>query len=148
MGKRRLVMKCYTLILVILFSTNAFAEQGTLDKLTNLSCEFPITSVNDWSDDAPEPVIKKEQKFAFRLESIDTAKGTAKMVATAGAAGLIVIPTPEALHFMETMPSGNLNITTVFSSKTKDGKFKAVHSRHMQIGDPLPSQAYGFCRSK
>ena len=141
-------MKWNVLILVILFSSNAFAEQGALDKLTSLNCEFPITSVNDWSDDTPTPVIKKGQKFAFSLESIDTTKGTAKMVATAGAAGLIVVPAPEALNFMETMPSGNFNITTVFSSKTKDGKFKAVHSRHMQIGDPLPSQAYGFCRSK
>lgn len=139
-------MQLFVLILVMLCSISAFAEENPLDKITSLTCEFPITSVNDWKEETPAPVIKKDQKLVFQLDSIDVAKSTAKIVGKGKAQDLKVITTPESLHFLEEMPSGILNLTTVFNAPTKDGRFKAVHSRHVKIGDPLPSQAYGFCK--
>jgi hypothetical protein len=48
---------------------------------------------------------------------------------------------------IEATPIGNLNVTTVFVAGGPEGKYIAVHSRH--IGDPTPipspSQNYGTC---
>lgn len=141
-------MKFAVFALVALFSTYAFAEETSLNKLVSLKCEFPIIATNDWQNDAPEPKIEKEQKFAFHIDGIDTSKDTARIIGNAGAEVLTTVSTRESIHFLETTPSGNLNITTVFDARTKDGRYKAVHSRHMtMMGGPLPSQAYGFCRS-
>lgn len=141
-------MKRFIFILISLCSISAFAEERPLDKIAGFTCEFPTSTVNDWQEEAPAPALRKDQKFSFRLDSIDAAKGTAKIIGTGGASNLKVMPYPESLHFIEAMESGNVNLTTIYNSPTKDGKYKAVHSRHMKIGDPLPSQGYGFCRPK
>jgi hypothetical protein len=59
----------------------AFAEEAPLSKIRGFSCEFPISTANGWEGDAPKPVIEDGKNFAFGLDSIDTAKGTARMVA-------------------------------------------------------------------
>jgi len=132
----------------VLFSSYSFAEEASLSKLKSLKCEFPTSATSDWQEDVPKPKVKKGQKFAFHLDGIDSTKGTARIIGNAGAKDLTVVSTPESTHFLETTPSGNLNITTVFDARTKDERYKAVHSRHVtMMGGPLPSQAYGFCRS-
>lgn len=141
-------MKFVVLALVALFSSYAFAEEASLSKLKSLKCEFPTSATSDWQKDVPKPKIEKGQKFSFHIDGINTSKGTARIIGNAGAEDLMVVSTQESIHFLETTPSGNLNITTVFDARTKDGRYKAVHSRHMTtMGGPLPSQAYGFCRS-
>jgi len=140
-------VKFVVFALVALFCSYAFAEEGSLNKLKSLKCEFPTSASNDWQKDAPEPIVEKGQKFAFYIDGIGTSKGTARIIGNAGAKDLTVVSSKELIHFLETTPSGNLNITTVFDARTKDGRYKAVHSRHMtMMGGPLPSQAYGFCR--
>lgn len=137
------------LAVTLLLGTTAAAQETPWDKVTTLACTFPVRSVNDWREDLPHPHVKSEQEeFSFGLEGINLAKGTAQMVGVGGSAGVVVVPAAESLHFMESMASGNMNLTTVFNARTRDGRFKAVHSRHMKIIDPLPSQAYGFCRIK
>ena len=141
-------MKFVVFALVALFGSYAFAEEASLNKLKSLKCEFPTSASNDWQKDAPVPIVKKGQKFAFHIDGIDTSKGTARIIGNAGAEDLTAVSTQESIHFLETTPSGNLNITTVFDAHTKEGSYKAVHSRHVtMMGGPLPSQAYGFCRS-
>lgn len=141
-------MKSVVFASVALFSSYAFAEEISLNKLKSLKCEFRTSAQSDWKEDVPKPKVEKGQKFTFHLDSIDTSKGTARIIGNAGAGDLTVVGTQESIHFLETTPSGNVNITTVFDARTKDGRHKAVHSRHVtMMGGPLPSQAYGFCRS-
>jgi hypothetical protein len=111
----------------------------------SLKCEFPFLAVTDWENDTPTPVLKK-QEFAFHLDSIDLSAGSARIIGSAGSEDLVVVSGDQVVHFIERTLSGNLNVTSVFSSRVA-GKFKAVHSRHVFIvGGPLPSQAYGYCQ--
>jgi hypothetical protein len=43
---------------------------------------------------------------------------------------------------------GGVNTTTVFNAQPQGGRFKAVHSRHLEgITGLMLSQYYGLCRS-
>lgn len=140
-------MKFVILALVVMLSSYAFAEEPSLSTIKSLKCEFPTSATTDWQKDSPEPKVQRKQNFAFHLDGIDASNGTARIIGNAGADDLTVVLTQESIHFLEATPSGNLNITTVFDALTKDGKYKAVHSRHVvMMGGPLPSQAYGYCR--
>lgn len=141
-------MRYAILLSLFLFCSNALAESDSLNNIKSLKCVFPTISSADWEKDDPKPKIEKQQKLSFHLESIDIANSKARIIGNARAEDLSVIATHESVHFLETTSSGNLNITTVFASCNKEGKFKAVHSRHVtMLGGPLPSQSYGFCQA-
>ncbi len=50
----------------------------------------------------------------------------------------------QLVHFMETTATGNITLTTIFM-KAGDFRHEAVHSRHMLIDTPFPSQSIGEC---
>jgi hypothetical protein len=109
-------------------------------------CDFPLAASSDWQKDEPLPELKK-QMFSFNIDSVDTQGKKARMIGNAGSDDVDVLFGADVLHFLEVTPIGNLNVTTIFASAVKSGKFKSVHSRHVNlIGSPLPSQAYGFCQ--
>jgi N-glycosylase/DNA lyase len=52
-----------------------------------------------------------------------------------------------AVTIAEYIDEGSLQVTVVYRSKTTQGAFNAVHSRHSEMMDvPIPSQYYGSCR--
>ena len=57
-----------------------------------------------------------------------------------------MLETSSGLTFIETTLSG-LNFTTVYNHMVDptSNKRAAVTSRHLDLGDPLPSQFYGTC---
>ena len=84
--------------------------------------------------------------MAFTIAAIDLAKGNAQLVGNLGASPLIVIRGSDGISFIERTPSGNMNVTTVYTTKIKAGGFAAVHSRHVgSPGDPMISQYLGSC---
>ena len=83
--------------------------------------------------------------MAFTLASIDTKTKTAQLIGNIGANKVRVIPGDGGLHFLNLTGSGNLVVTTVFASTDAEGKFHAVHSRHVSIDGPIVSQYYGSC---
>jgi hypothetical protein len=112
----------------------------------HLSCSFPVYAAPVWKDGAAQ-VVSRAQDFNFDIDSIDK-KNNARIVATGGAtAHASTIVTPTGLNVIEATPGGNLNITTIFVAGGQDGKYLAVHSRH--LGDPNSapsvSQNYGTC---
>lgn len=120
--------------------------QPSLEGTRSWRCEFPSIASNDWTRDRPTPTLST-QDFSFHIDNVDVAEGTARFVGNVGSADLEVVRGYEALHFFERTPSGNLHVTTIFAASAGADRLKAMHSRHALIlGDPLPSQAYGYCR--
>ena len=123
--------------------------QNPLFSATHLTCSFPVYAAPVWKDGAAQ-VVSRAQDFTFDIDAIDTRpkKNSAQIVGKGGvAAHASTVVTPVALNVIEATPIGNLNVTTVFVAGGEDGKYIAVHSRH--IGDltsaPAPSQNYGTC---
>lgn len=113
----------------------------------HLACSFPVYAAPVWKDGAAQ-VVSRAQDFTFDVAAIDTKKNSAQIVGKGGAsAHASTIVTPVGLNIIEATPIGNLNVTTVFVAGGPEGKYIAVHSRH--IGDPAsapsPSQNYGTC---
>lgn len=123
------------------------ADEAALASVRSLKCEFPSLAVNEWEQEQPAPKLKK-QNFAFHIDGVDLSQGKARIIGNAGSEDLVAMIGNGVLHFVERTPSGNLNVTSVFATRSKARKFKAVHSRHVLIaGVPLPSQAYGYCET-
>ena len=82
----------------------------------------------------------------FVIASINVEAGTAQIVGNAGASDVVLSLGADNMSFVESTPVGNLNITTVYTGTAADGRFLAVHSRHVGHGtDPMLSQMYGLC---
>jgi hypothetical protein len=141
-------MKTLAVLVLLLFPLiPVLAQDPSPDLLAtrSLKCDFPFIAVSDWEKNNPAPELKK-QDFAFHIDGIDVAAGRARIIGNAGSEDLVLVAGDAVLHLLERTPSGNLNVTSVFAVRVS-GKFKAVHSRHVFLGgQPLPSQAYGFCQ--
>ncbi len=134
--------------LMLLLAPAALAQSVQELPLTSVrswKCEFPSLAVADWAQNEPTPTLE-QQAFSFHIDNVDVRAGNARMVGNAGSEDLFVLSRAGALHFLEITPTGNLNITTIFSAVAGAGTLKAVHSRHVLLFHPLPSQAYGYCR--
>ena len=112
----------------------------------SLKCTFPWYASADWDEDEPTVKTASQVDFAFHIDGIDYLKGTARIIGNAGAEDLIAISGESSVSFVERVPVGTLNVTTVYGWRNKAGHFKAVHSRHTAIGGPSPSQNFGFCQ--
>ena len=120
-------------------------QELPLVSVKSWKCEFPSLAVADWAQDEPTPALK-EQTFSFHIDNVDVRARNARMIGNAGSEDLAVISGTGVLHFLEFTPTGNINITTIFAAVAGADTRKAVHSRHVLLFHPLPSQAYGFCR--
>jgi hypothetical protein len=112
----------------------------------SLKCSFPSYASADWDEDRPQVKTGKQADFGFNIDSIDYKKGSARLIGNAGAEDLIAIAGDSSASFVERVPLGTVNVTTVYAYRDRAGHFKAVHSRHTHIGGPSPSQNYGFCQ--
>ncbi len=114
----------------------------------SLTCEFEGGTSSSYaggtfSSRAPLPLrfsivdIDLEQQTArLRTASSDSPSGT-----------LRVIRALNANHFLEVVPEGFLNITTVYDIDPAAGAYPAVHSRHLGLlGQPVFAQYTGMCR--
>jgi len=140
----------FVLLLALLpafYGQSAMAtEQRPLAAVKSWKCEFPLVATSDWQKDEPSPEIKK-QTFSFHIDNVNIKAQTARMIGNAGSEDVVVLFGSDVLHILESTPTGILNVTTVFAAISKSRKFKSVHSRHViLVGDPLPSQAYGYCQ--
>jgi hypothetical protein len=129
------------------------APQDPADKLLAagaVSCIFTTMATGTWNNDVAVAEIKAS-KFSVGFDQIDSDQGTARVVGTFGPSDIIVRFSAGALHFVQAFREGPLYATTIFPQMSKDGKFKAVHTRHEYTEVRLPGftsrpeQYYGEC---
>ena len=133
------------------------AEQGdaeaqyaaSLFQAQSIRCEWGQGTTVSWDGGRPsfeQGSFGNEAGIIF--DSIDTQAGTGRIIGNAAAGDISVVVTPVGLTFIEQVPSGGLNFTTVFAHfvEPENVALAAVTSRHLTIIDhPLPSQFHGTC---
>ena len=125
--------------------------QARLAAAKSLKCEFPTLATGTWSKEGVPQAELKTTMTTIQFKSINIDEGSAQMAGNFGTYDLIVRLSDSALHFIHAFRTGPLYSTSVFSRETRDGKLKAVHSRHEYVEFVLPGftsrpeQYYGEC---
>jgi hypothetical protein len=140
-------------LLLFLPAPQALAQRTVeyrLAKVKSLKCAFSLYATGTWKEAEPQAELKPV-KLALQFNDIDTDEGTAQAIGMFGPTHMIARLAVWSLHFMEISSSGTLNITTIFDKETRNGRLKAVHTRHEYTDVSLPGftsrpeQYYGDC---
>ena len=99
---------------------------------------FAVVRSADWGADDPK-VKSTGQDFSFHIDGMDRVTGSARLNGNVGAEDLAPTYGAYSVSFVERVPAGSVNLTTVYAWRDKAGRFKAVHSRHTAIGGTSPS---------
>ncbi|MBL7020853.1 MAG: hypothetical protein ISR86_09975 [Nitrospinaceae bacterium] len=131
-------------------------ESSPLFDAKSLKCSFESGVFTKFENEKWKSKNSKMVDLIF--DGINTDKQSARLIANAGTSDLSALLTPRALHLIEITGTGNYNLTSVFlpnqpaqKSISANEPFLAVHSRHLNIPDPinpvfpLVSQYYGKC---
>ena len=111
--------------------------QLRLQNATRVDCQFPQVSKGDWTEEGSE-FTSEPADFTAAFFDIDVDSGTAEAEGRFGASYIIVRYAEGYLHFMQTLNSGPLYLTTILAQPTADGRLKAVHTRHEYTQVSLP----------
>jgi len=113
------------------------ALQEQLRSATRIDCSFTQIATGDWDGESTqfdaEPV-----EFSAVFFDIDVESGTAEAEGRFGASYIIVRYAEGYLHFMQSLNSGPLYLTTVFAQPSANDRLKAVHTRHEYTQVRLP----------
>jgi hypothetical protein len=95
----------------------------------------------------------KASPITLEIADIKPDEQTALLKGLRGTSTLRIVRAVNALHFLEVVGEGYLNVTTVYDKdparKAADGSLPAVHSRHFGVlGQPIVSHYVGYCREK
>jgi len=94
-------------------------------------------------------VEEKATPLTFGIAAIDTRAQTAELATERGTGQLRIVQAVNAMHFLEVVTEGFLNITTIYDKDEVKGAYPAVHSRHFGLlGQPLVTQYHGFCAAR
>lgn len=120
--------------------------EGTIKAETvTYSCIFNRSHIAEWNKNK---FSEQDSNSKISLTYIyDIVLEKAYMIGNNGVSNVIHILSGDKITFIERTPSGNMTMTTVYSSK--NDKHAAVHSRHIEfIGGSVNSQYYGYCMVK
>ena len=138
---KRYVISCllaaFSLALVADASAQNRALSERLQNATRVECDFTEIARADWPDDTPA-ITAESVDLTAAFVGIDVEGGTAEAEGRFGAAYIIVRYAEGYLHFMQTLTSGPLYLTTVLAHESREGRLKAVHTRHEYTAVSLP----------
>ena len=103
--------------------------QDALQGASRVDCSFSTLVTGDWNDDGSVAEVA-DVEFTAAFFDIDVETGTAEAEGRFGASYIIVRYAEGYLHFMQTLNSGPLYLTTILAQPTADGRLKAIHTRH------------------
>ena len=127
------------------------AGSTSLASATRIDCVFPLVATGTWTDGEPRADVKPS-KLSVAFDSINTQEGTARAIGEFGPIQIVARLAATTLHLLQVSNDGPVYITTVFNKVSRDGKLKAVHTRHEYTDVSLPGftsrpeQYYGECR--
>lgn len=117
------------------------ASAGQPGLASALKCDFDSGVFHAWG----EKTQINSDHFSLIYNSINVKSRTARLIGNIGASDIAVVESVGHLTFLEVTPSGNVTVTTVYTSGKKL-PYPAVHSRHVGLQrEPWGSQMYGSC---
>ena len=110
-------------------------------------------TLSSLKDDPPKAEVKPAN-LVLEFEGVNADEGTASLKSGFGQYDIVLRYATGYLNFIQSFRDGPVYVTTVLEQKTRDGKFKAMHSRHEFTAFALPGftsgpeQYYGECEIK
>ena len=137
-------------MLVCATATSGTTELAArLARAHSLRCTFSLSSTI-WVRSGRRTAETTAEKGEVVYDSIDTAKGTARIIGNIGASNLVAWreASSGSLWLREMTPSGNEVTTTIFPMYVEGGdEFVVIESRHSMVGQTvLGEEASGSCR--
>lgn len=132
---------------------NALAQDASKSRLfgvKSLKCLFELYATGTWNNGEARTEVKPAS-LSVSFDEIDIDSGTARSAGAFGPTEIIVKLSMWNLHFLDMRSEGSLYVTTVFDRESRNGKLKAVHTRHeyTDVSVPgftaKPEQYYGEC---
>jgi hypothetical protein len=133
--------------------SHAVAQGTSTSRLTGiktLKCVFALYATGTWNNGEARAEVKPAS-LSVSFDEIDIDSGTARVAEGFGPTEIIVKLVMWNLHFLNIRSEGSLYLTTVFDRESRNGKLKAVHTRHeyTDVSVPgftaKPEQYYGEC---
>jgi len=135
------------LCLSALAATVVWAHAAHADEPRTYACSFSNGSAYSYNAGAFKP--EKVGNITFEIANINAEIQSADLVTPTGKRPLRVVRAINALHFLEVVGEGFLNMTTIYDRDDAKGASPAVHSRHFGVlGQPVVGQYLGFCQEK
>jgi hypothetical protein len=108
-----------------------------LENASRVECTFTTLVTGDWEDGATSATAATAE-FEAAFFDIDVDSGTAEAEGRFGASYIIVRYAEGYLHFMQTLTAGPIYLTTILAEPSREGRLKAVHTRHEYTSVMLP----------
>jgi hypothetical protein len=123
------------------------AASAAADEPKAFTCNFEVGVSHSY--EKGQFVAEKASPLSFSIAAIDMNSQTADLKTERGTGRLSLVQAVNAMHFLEVVTEGFLNITTIYDKDEGRGAYPAVHSRHFGLfGQPLVTQYQGFCEAK
>ena len=128
--------------------------QDDITTVRSWRCSMPTYTDLSWDGRDLPRLTTGSQTFVIQIDGVDIEEGTARLIGNNGSEDLRVFSFGTllggpGLTFVEFTPIGSMNVVVIYPTEKSmvNGRksYKAVTSRHPNIGGPSPSQAYGFC---
>jgi hypothetical protein len=132
---------------------DAMAQDSSKNRLAGVkkvACVFALYATGTWNNGEPRAEVKPAS-LSVSFDEIDIESGTARITGAFGPMHIIAKLSMWNLHFLDIRSEGSLYVTTVFDKESRNGKLKAVHTRHeyTDVAVPgftaKPEQYYGEC---
>lgn len=141
MSIHRSILAAAVAFIAITHSGYAAAQDQplTLGTVTKMTCTFPIMWMGNWDKAGAASGASEKSDLVLKYDQIDTGDGTAQVAGFTGNFYITArLVANVALHLLHTDAAGPVYMTTVFNKPTRDGKLKAVHTRHEFTEVSLP----------
>jgi hypothetical protein len=134
-------------VLVGSVTMGAVTPAAATDEAKGYTCTFIIGAAHAYAKGRFKPT--KAGPVVLDIANVNYAKQEAELVSGERRAVLRIIRAVNAVHFLEAVGEGYLNLTTVYDRDAGSASYPAVHSRHFGLlGQPIVSQYRGTCLAK
>lgn len=113
------------------------ALRELLENAVRVDCRFTGVARGEWTETGA--AFRSEGiSYSAAFFDIDVESGTAEAEGQFGASYIVVRYAEGYLHFMQTLSSGPIYLTTILAEPSGQGRLKAVHTRHEYTQVSLP----------
>ena len=122
------------------------ASPAAADEPRAFTCTFAEGVTHSY--DHGKYTAEKASPLSFGIAAVNAQSQTAELKTRGGTGPLRIVQAVNAMHFLEVVTEGFLNVTTIYDKDEAKGAYPAVHSRHLGLfGQPLVTQYQGFCEA-
>ena len=133
--------------LVVCLVLGLLAAPAAADDPKGFVCSFKTGATYTYAKSRFRPA--KASPVMLEVDRIDHATQSADLVSGERRTGLRLIRAVNAVHLLEAVGEGYLNLTTIYDRDTGAAGHPAIHSRHFGVlGQPIVSQYRGTCLPK